>query len=146
MLENVRSPVTGKMLLHTYGKMPDRFVHVTGITACTCKLVKHTWTEPARDRVFTPNMLPIVMSRPTFYLRNEIIFAVWEPSWYFFRNKFPLLCKMCLFRSEEIGNMTSFVRLPFIRRILILSKLTMECLTGLREEGDWHETWALPNI
>ena len=32
--------------------MPGRFVDVTGITARTCRrLINHTWTEPARDRV-----------------------------------------------------------------------------------------------
>ena len=33
-------------------KLVNRFADVTGITACTCKLVNHTWTESARDRVF----------------------------------------------------------------------------------------------
>ena len=40
------------MLHHMLGKMPDCFTNVTGITACTRKLVRQTWTEPTQDRVF----------------------------------------------------------------------------------------------
>ena len=40
------------MLTHACGKMPGCFADITGITACTCKLVYNTRTKPARDRVF----------------------------------------------------------------------------------------------
>ena len=40
------------MLTYACGKMLGCFADITGITACTCKLVYNTRTKPARDRVF----------------------------------------------------------------------------------------------
>ena len=40
------------MFINTRGKMPDRFANVTGITARICNFINHTWTEPAKDKVF----------------------------------------------------------------------------------------------
>ena len=65
------------MSLHTCGKMPDRFATVTGITACTCKLVNHTWTG-ARSilHVYFP-MRKIVK----FYTRSDASVVISGSTW-----------------------------------------------------------------
>ena len=47
------------MLLHTCGKMLDRFADVTSIIICTCKLVNHTWNGARQGESLhvTPNIL-----------------------------------------------------------------------------------------
>ena len=62
------------MLFYTRRKMPDRFADVRGITAWQCKLVNHTWTEPARDGVFHTKHVTDLERRK--YLHNIYIIAI----------------------------------------------------------------------
>ena len=47
----MRGPVTENVLTYARGKMPGGFADIAGITAHTRKLIKHTCTEPTRDRI-----------------------------------------------------------------------------------------------